>query len=396
MDAHTSKQDGAASEWFTPWRFGIILVLLLFAAFPKVMLGLEAFYYRDYGVLGYPFASHHHEAFWRGELPRWNPLSKCGAPFLAQWGTMTLYPFSLIYLIFPLPWSLSYFCLGHFMLGGLGMYALAQRWAGNRLGSSFAGVAYIFNGVTFSCLLWPNYTVALGWMPWVVLWVERSWREGGRWQVVAALAAAMQLLSGVPEVVLMTWLLLGCLWLDAMVRGVADRAALAKRLGLVVILVAGLTAAQLLPFFELLSHSQRDRSFTSSKWPMPGTGWANLLVPLFHCFETYSGSFFQYGQEFLTSYYPGATILVLAVWAGWRLRERRVWILAVLLVFGYVMALGENSFLFVGARQWFPLLKIVRYPVKFVLLPAFVLPLWPSRSASGSTWSPRLPGDGAR
>ena len=206
-------------HWLTPRRFGVILLAALVAAFPKVLLGFGTCFYRDYGVLGYPFIFYSHESFWRGELPLWNPLSNCGAPFLAQWGTMTLYPFSLFYLIFPLPWSLSYFCFGHLALGAFGMYFLARRWSGNSFGCGLAGLAYVFNGVTFACLQWPNYAAALAWMPWLVLWSERSWNEGGRWMCVAAVGAAMQMLTGVPEIVLFTWLILGALWIQAFFRG---------------------------------------------------------------------------------------------------------------------------------------------------------------------------------
>jgi len=48
-----------------------------------------------------------------------NPLNDFGLPFLAQWNTMTLYPGSLIYLLFPLSWSLGIFCLAHLFLGGM-------------------------------------------------------------------------------------------------------------------------------------------------------------------------------------------------------------------------------------------------------------------------------------
>ena len=106
MDSDLAKENGPArKDCLSAGRFGALLGLCLFAAFPKVLLGWHSFFFRDYGVLGYPFVFYHHQSFWRGELPLWNPLSNCGAPFLAQWGTMTLYPFSLIYLIFPLPWS---------------------------------------------------------------------------------------------------------------------------------------------------------------------------------------------------------------------------------------------------------------------------------------------------
>src|SRR6059036_373273 len=180
LESNPASRTGlVAREWLTPVRFGGILALFLLGAFPKVALGLHSFVYRDYGVLAYPFIHYAHESFWRGELPLWNPLSNCGAPFLAQWGTMTLYPLSLMYLLFPLPWSLGYFCLAHLFLGALGMYFLAREWARNDFAAAFAGVAFVFNGVTLSCLIWPNYLVALGWMPWVVLCAQRAWRHGG-------------------------------------------------------------------------------------------------------------------------------------------------------------------------------------------------------------------------
>ena len=110
------------------------------------------------------------------------------------------------------------------------MYFLAHRWVGCRYASGVAGLVYVCNGVMFSCLLWPNYTVALGWMPWVVLCVERSWRDDGRWMVGAALVSALQLLSGVPEVVLLTWLLLGLVCLEELARGQIARGAVVGRL----------------------------------------------------------------------------------------------------------------------------------------------------------------------
>lgn len=374
MDAPIVKRN-ATAPGMKPWMFGLVLVGLLLLAFPKVLLGLHSFFFRDYGVLGYPFVHFHRESFWNGELPVWNPYSNCGTPFLAQWGTMTLYPGSLIYLLLPLPWSLTVFCFAHLVLGGVGMFALTRRWVGDGFAASVAGTAFVFSGTMFSCLLWPNYTVALGWMPWIVLLVERSWREGGRWLVAAALAGTMQMLVGVPELVVLTWLLLGVLWVTEVAHERGSRWTLARRFAVVVGLVAALAAAQLLPFLELLGQSQRDHSFTSSKWPMPIWGLANLLVPLFHTYPSLQGPHMQAEQQFLSSYYPGAAVLVLAVCALAFARNRRVWALACLIVFALLMAWGENGFLFPLVKQFVPVLGIARYPIKFLLLAAFALPL---------------------
>ncbi len=111
----------ATNDWFTPLRFAAVLALLLSVSFPLVISGLNAFTYLDSGLFAYPVAFYHRECFWRGELPLWNPLNNCGLPFLAQWNTLTLYPLSLVYLLLPMPWSFSMFCLSHLFFAGLGM-----------------------------------------------------------------------------------------------------------------------------------------------------------------------------------------------------------------------------------------------------------------------------------
>lgn len=152
---------GASWDWLTPRRFGIALALIILAVFPEVILGRETFAFRDFSIFGYPIALYHKEAFWRGEIPLWNPLNSFGLPFLAQWNTMTLYPLSLIYLLLPLPWSLNMFCLIHLFLGGMGMFYLTSRWTGSRLAGASSGVAYTFCGLLTVALIWPNILAVL-------------------------------------------------------------------------------------------------------------------------------------------------------------------------------------------------------------------------------------------
>src|ERR1017187_7951919 len=177
----SETSNSRAPDWFTPLRFGILLALLVFAAFPQVLLGLDfaafphmlpglqTFVVRDYGFFAYPLAHFQQQCFFHGELPFWNPYNNCGVPFLAQWNTMPLYPPSLIYLLAPLEWSLSFFCLLHLWFAGLGMFFLARRWTGNPFAAAFAGVAFAFNGLTLNLLMWPSHIATFSWMPWLVL-----------------------------------------------------------------------------------------------------------------------------------------------------------------------------------------------------------------------------------
>jgi uncharacterized membrane protein (DUF485 family) len=362
--------------WFTPGRFAALLGLLISLTFLEVITGQQTFFYRDFGVFTYPVAHYQRECFWRGELPLWNPLNNCGVPFLAQWNTSVLYPLSLFYLLFPLSWSLGVFGLGHLFLAGMGMYFLARRWTGNQLAAAVAGVAFAFNGLSWHMLIWVSNLAAWAWMPWVVMAVEQAWRKGGGRRIsLAALAGAIQMLTGSPEIIFLTWCVLGGLWLMEFVRGEASRGKVLGRVLITGSLVTGLAAAQLLPFLDLLRHSNRDPNFSDQGWAMPLSGPANFLVPLFRCFESGHGVFPQYEQYWTPSYYMGVGIVALALLAAWRVRERRTRLLSVAVVFGILMALGTAGHLYSGIKTVLPQLGFMRYPIKFVILALFALPL---------------------
>jgi Bacterial membrane protein YfhO len=362
----------------TPRRFALLLAVLAAAAWPDVLLGTGSFGLRDYSVFGYPLAHYHRECFWRGALPLWNPFNHCGLPFLAQWNTMVLYPGALLYLLPPLPWSLGLFMLVHLWLGGLGAYAVARRWTGHELAAAVAGVAYAFHGLVQQSLMWPNNLAAFALLPWVVLTAEGAMREGGRKLVIAAIVGAMQMLTGAPEVILSTWLLVGVL---ALIPGIADVQFSIGNLPLpllrllsVVLLVSLLSAAQLLPFLDLLAHSQRDAGYATGSWPLPATGPANLLVPLFNCHFMSTGLPAQPSQAWTATFYPGALVLVLAALAALRVRRVAVVALAMFSLLSLVLALGDNGPLYGVAKTLLPL-GVMRYPVKFIIPLTFILPM---------------------
>ena len=364
-----------AFDWFTPLRFGILLALLIFAAFPQVLLGLQTFVVRDYGFFAYPLAHFQQECFRHGELPFWDPYNNCGVPFLAQWNTMPLYPPALIYLLLPLQWSLSFFCLLHLWFAGFGVFFLARRWTGNSFAAAFAGVAFAFNGLTLNLLMWPSHIATFSWMPWVVLAVELAWREGGRKMILAAFAGALQMLAGGPEIIFLTWILLLALWIQQFAKGESPRTSMLWRFPLIVALVIALAAAQLLPFLDLAVHSQRSAGYADTRWSMPGWGWANFLVPMAFGMTRTEGIFFQNGQYWTSSYYFGIGTLWLALLAVWTIRERRVWLLGAVAMMALIFAFGENTFIYPALRKIIPQLSLMTYPIKYVTLTAFLAPL---------------------
>ncbi|MBI5774144.1 MAG: hypothetical protein HZA89_10425 [Verrucomicrobia bacterium] len=381
----------AASEWFTPGRFAALLAGMLFALWPGLLLGTSSLVFRDFGIFTYPIAHYFRDCFWRGEIPLWNPYNVCGVPLVAQWNTQMLYPPALFYLLLPLPWSLNVFCLAHLFWGGLGMYFLAHRWTGNRFAASVAGVVFAFNGLAVGCLMWLSNEGALCWMPWVFWLVERGWRNGGRALVLAALAGGLQMLTGAPEFILLTWLLLGALLVEQSVKvrgGFEINWKLWGRFAAMALLVTGLAAAQLLPFLDLLTHSQRGAGYQGAYiWPMPLSGWVNFLVPQFYCYRIDAGVYFQNGQLWISSYYTGAATAVLAVIAARRVRRRTTWIFAGALALVVILAMGNPAGLYRLLAAVSPLGNFMRYSIKFVgavpmlmgLLAALALAWWLAR-----------------
>jgi len=378
--------------WFTPGRFAFLLAGCIFAACPEVVLGVRAFFFRDFGLFGYPMAFHHRESFWQGEIPLWNPLNDFGMPFLAQWNTLVLYPGSLFYLLLPPAWSLSVFCLAHQLWAGLGMYWLAWRWTGSRLGATVAGMAFAFNGLTLNCLMWPNNIAALGWMPWTVLCVERGWKTGGKPLFLGSVVAAVQVLTGAPEIILFTWVILTLVFITNLFDNRAGARGLVLTAGSLVVIVATLSSIQLLPFLDLLVHSERNSESGTSFWSMPTTGWANFLVPPVHCARAMLGVFFQHKQLWTSSYYAGVATLAVAIFAVARVRAPRVRLLGALAIAGVALAMGDDGYLYKWLRPIVPILGFVRFPVKFVVLTIFSLPLlaahtfgwWEERGREGA------------
>jgi hypothetical protein len=376
-----------AFNFFTPMRFGILLALLIFASFPQVLLGLQTFVVRDYGFFVYPLAHFQRECFWRGELPFWNPYNFCGVPFLAQWNTMPLYPPSLIYLLLPLGWSLSFFCLLHLWWAGFGMFFLARKWTGNNFAAAFAGAVLSFNGFTLNLIMWPSHLATFAWMPWVVLAVNSGtgfqpvsghadWKSAPLVKIIlAALAGALQMLAGGPEIILFTWILLLALWIQQAVNAGSPRGKMLWRFPVVIMLVIALSVAQLLPFLDLVFHSQRESGYADLRWSMPAWGWVNFLVPMAFGDTRDMGVFYQYGQEWTSSYYLGIGALWLALLALWKIRDRRVALLGVIAIIALIFALGENTFVYPALRRIIPQLRLITHSAKYLAIVIFIAPL---------------------
>jgi hypothetical protein len=371
-------------NWFGPGKLLLLVGILIVISYPGIVFGTQAFAYRDAGLFTYPVAYYFRDCFWHGRLPLWNPYNNCGIPFLAQWNTLTLYPGSVIYLLLPMPWGLNVYLLAHIFLAALGMYRLSHLWSGTRFGASVAGLAFAWNGLSIQFLGWACHIAAFAWMPWVIYYCVRAMgSDGFRTIGWAAFAAACQMLTGAPETVLFTWLLIAAFFAFDVAQNKLAFWRGATRLLFVGILVCALSAAQLLPWFDLLANGDRSSASGGNDWSLPPWGLANFLVPLFHSAGSISGVFMQSEQQWVGSYYLGILPLLLAVVALWRGRRSQCVFLSVITLAAVLLSFGHAGFLLDVMRRCFPLLGFTRYPIKFIVIAIFSLSLL---AGAGAAW----------
>jgi hypothetical protein len=108
---------------------------------------------------------------------------------------------------------------------------------------------------------------------------------------------------------------------------------------------------------------------------MPAWGWVNFLVPMAFGSTRDMGVFFQYGQNWTSSYYLGIGTLWLALLAIWTLRERRVRLLGACAIVALLFAFGEHTPIYPALRRIIPQLSLMTYPVKYLTLVVFFAPL---------------------
>lgn len=194
-----------------------------------------------------------------GSVPWWNPSLLMGAPLAANAQSAVFYPFSLPYLLLPLPaaWSLA-----TVLRSALAFWlaALAARELGSsRLGALVSAGSYATCGFLTAWEGWTNSDAAV-WLPAVILATGRLLRTGSaRWVAVSGVTYALPVLAGHPEVALYV---AGTgaaffVWHAARMRGQAlVRTALS--FAAAVHIAVGLAAVQILPTLEWLSHTARE------------------------------------------------------------------------------------------------------------------------------------------
>ncbi|HEV7499615.1 MAG TPA: hypothetical protein VGQ33_06395, partial [Vicinamibacteria bacterium] len=376
-----------------------VLAAVVLVLFPSALLRGEVFYYRDLHLQWVVQM----EAFVRsvaaGSWPVWNPYLSFGQPLLANPNAQLLYPPTWLNLILQ-PWRYyTLFVAGHFLFSGFGLYLLARRLGASGRGAVVGAVVWIASGPFVSLVSLWNHLSGAAWIPWSAWAADRALASGRpRDAVVWGCVLAAPILCGSPEMALIA----GTAGLIGLAHD--ERTGRWRRAvwvtGLAALLALGLSAAQWMPTLEVARRSRRNQSGfeQNSFWSIPPAGLVQCFFPLqldlLPLRVPVREALFESREPFLQSLYLGIPALGLAAAAV--LTRRRVNVVVALLALaGIAVALGR----YLGAldllESVLPVLRLLRFPAKAMVLTAFACALLAGLGLDGWLDDRDLRGGGA-
>ncbi|HVS04404.1 MAG TPA: hypothetical protein VMT16_16690 [Thermoanaerobaculia bacterium] len=321
-------------------------------------------------------------------LPEWNPWLHGGQPILGNPNYAAFYPPTWLALPLPPPQALGLLALAHALLAYAGAWRLLRRLGAEPAAAGLGASGFAAGGFFLSLTSTFNLLCGTAWLPWVVVAAlplldpeERP--RGASLTAVAATAAvlAMQLLAGEPVAVLLSGLALAAV---ASTRPRLWRRSLPPLAGAAV-LAALLAAAQLLPTVAHLQGSPRAGGLavdTATTWSARPARLLELVYPRLWGDPTRDeeGLYFGWGIHdrdfpYVVSLHSGllSAVLALAALLAWQVPLRRGLLLAA--AAGALLGFGRHTPLYELLREHLPLLAMIRYPEKFLVLTAAVVPL---------------------
>ena len=379
------------------WTWVLLLWLAAAVFFSDALFGGRSFWFRDTLTYYFPQASLTLAAWRAGEIPLWEPTVGLGYPFQSDPHSMVFYPLSALLFAMPFPRAYDLFVVVHVPLAGSFLYLLLRRWKLSRPASALGAATLMFSGYTVSVTCLTTLLRGLTWMPAALLAFDGFLSDGRRRCLIwTALALAAQGSCTDPQYVFFTLVMLA---LAPWLRPGRNRCPLIvawRGLAIAGALAGAILAYQYLPLGQLFLQSDRTRGVHPEE--LGGFGVAlgnlyNLVLPVpFSDMDSpfYLASFHGGMVPFYPDLYWGWPLLALSLASfGWLRRGheeepgnppdsvgwgRTAAVAGAIVVVALLLSVKEFPF-FRWMTTLIPPLRAFRYPGKYYLFAAAVLPI---------------------
>jgi len=310
------------------------------------------------------------------QLPLWNPYNSSGIPLLATLQPGIFYPPHIFYLFLPFNVVWNWIIILHFVFAGVTVYWFL-RYMKTSAPASFAGGAiFMLSGYPLSVHSLLPHLLAVPWFPLIVIFFLK-YLEGRqpRHIVLTGIFVTMEFLAGAPEIVMITFFVLGVVSIfpGVFIDEKVDVPLRFKAIILIGVIFLLLSAVQLLPFYELKAWSIRKSGLSykeATLWSFAWKDYLQFFLPdAFGYFKTLEK--YWTNQSWLKTVYLGIIPFVLSVFFFFS-KDRKRWLLLALMVVSFLIAMGKYTPLY-SFLYYIPPFNSIRYPAKFLFLFFFVV-----------------------
>lgn len=391
MDSQTQKTQRISLKTVLKEKELWLLVLLGILYFYRPLFMGETFYERDLYLHFFLRKQLLVDFINSRELPLWNPYLHGGQAYIAELSNSVLYPSNLLFLFLPLINAFNLNIIVHFLGCSAFTYLLSRTIGLCPVSSFIAGIIYGFCGYTLSLGNFLGLLMAMPYVPllllfWHLYLVERK----RKWFVLTVVAGVFQVFAGAPETNIMSLLfLLGwTLFWPYPHQSFRRRGA---RWLLLAACIIGIASIQIFPTVEMILHSSRGQGLDFASiigWSLYPERLPELLFPGFLGYQIsadipkeaywWGTKLFDEPRPYIFSIYFGGMTMFLALWGGLRKGDgmnvpfrARIFLLS---SFALALGLSLGRFLpfFSMSYEFIPLLKLFRFPIKFLI--AGILP----------------------
>jgi hypothetical protein len=379
VSADEATEIGARDPLF--WcAVGSAAALLLVLAWP--LLEGELYVFSDLGRFHVPVRYFYSQALAAGDSFLWFPYEFTGFHLHGEGQGAFAHPLNWIqYRLLSFHAAFSLELMRTYLVLLSGTFALLVRWRVSWAAAAFGAVLFSFGSFNFLHFEHMNFTAIVAHVPWIWFAADVALESPDPRSVVLARLAliglvASQGLHGHPQAMWMsfvgiaawasTWLAGG--FVTRRERILRERFVALGPLAATMLLGVALAAIQLLPQWDALAISQRadPGSGHANRYALAPINVVQLVAPYLFSGRTVGSNTAGF------AFYCGAAVLPLAVWGC--LRGRRLaahWPVlrfgAGLAGFGFVLALGEQGFLY-RLQEMLPVVGLFRAPGRYVML----------------------------
>jgi len=369
------------------------------------LVGQSSFFYTDSTSWLEPISRFNADSLRAGHFPLWNPYCYCGMPEIGVTFPNLFYPIDYLFVCLPYSSAVAGSMILHQTLAASGLYLLLRNWKCSLVGAIAGGAAYSFSGYMFAFPSNHSLVAGAAWLP-ICLWILQQLRASSverrfLWCMLSASSISMLILSGRPEVMVPSILLLTAYVVYSWCMDKNHLHHSQAAVWHIRALFLGVTFAlpSILPTAEWLSLSRRANGLVDSEVFMYSANWYDMIsIVLGNSLGDLREHGAQFRQlissaslpSFISCAYIGPIALSLAICGVFCCPKKlRYWLLT-LLVITVFASLGDSTFVMPFLVKAIPALSVVRFPVKLLFLPMFCLSIFTGfgldRLTSQSKW----------